>query len=137
MRISDWSSDVCSSDLSAGARPCFGNAALRIPALLQRQRAFARTPRRPVLAEPLVGNGKTGMEHRLVRQQPDGATIVRGRHVIGAQLHEFLRHQELRERVRRLCAPQAIKSEEHTSELQSLMRISYAVFCLKKNKKQN
>src|SRR3546814_3010504 len=29
------------------------------------------------------------------------------------------------------------RSEEHTSELQSLMRISYAVFCLKKNKKQN
>src|SRR3546814_6559438 len=31
----------------------------------------------------------------------------------------------------------AIRSEEHTSELQSLMRISYAVFCLKKKKKQN
>src|SRR3546814_3426529 len=30
-----------------------------------------------------------------------------------------------------------IRSEEHTSELQSLMRISYAVFCLKKNKKYN
>src|SRR3546814_5114314 len=30
-----------------------------------------------------------------------------------------------------------IRSEEHTSELQSLMRISYAVFCLKKNTKQN
>src|SRR3546814_7536229 len=29
------------------------------------------------------------------------------------------------------------RSEEHTSELQSLMRISYAVFCLKKNKKKN
>src|SRR3546814_9296117 len=32
---------------------------------------------------------------------------------------------------------QAIRSEEHTSELQSLMRISYAVFCLKKKKIQN
>src|SRR3546814_9912625 len=31
-------------------------------------------------------------------------------------------------------APLAVRSEEHTSELQSLMRISYAVFCLKKNK---
>src|SRR3546814_6548811 len=31
---------------------------------------------------------------------------------------------------------QALRSEEHTSELQSLMRISYAVFCLKKKKKQ-
>src|SRR3546814_9590732 len=34
-------------------------------------------------------------------------------------------------------SPNAIRSEEHTSELQSLMRISYAVFCLKKKKKTN
>src|SRR3546814_4686763 len=34
-----------------------------------------------------------------------------------------------------LGAPQHLRSEEHTSELQSLMRISYAVFCLKKKKK--
>src|SRR3546814_2622987 len=33
--------------------------------------------------------------------------------------------------------PHQIRSEEHTSELQSLMRISYAVFCLKKKKQQN
>src|SRR3546814_3348807 len=38
-------------------------------------------------------------------------------------------------RIRRETAMQ--RSEEHTSELQSLMRISYAVFCLKKKKKQN
>src|SRR3546814_9761918 len=36
---------------------------------------------------------------------------------------------------RKLCAPTA-RSEEHTSELQSLMRISYAVFCLKKKHTQ-
>src|SRR3546814_9931537 len=37
-----------------------------------------------------------------------------------------------------ICAPYSVKrSEEHTSELQSLMRISYAVFCLKKKKKKN
>src|SRR3546814_2750302 len=35
-----------------------------------------------------------------------------------------------------LHAPEVERSEEHTSELQSLMRISYAVFCLQKNKKQ-
>src|SRR3546814_10490805 len=34
------------------------------------------------------------------------------------------------------CRPRAVRSEEHTSELQSLMRISYAVFCLKKKKNQ-
>src|SRR3546814_2149087 len=39
--------------------------------------------------------------------------------------------------VPRLFAPRRRRSEEHTSELQSLMRISYAVFCLKKKKKHN
>src|SRR3546814_2079771 len=34
------------------------------------------------------------------------------------------------------CAEDVLRSEEHTSELQSLMRISYAVFCLKKKKKK-
>src|SRR3546814_10487441 len=37
----------------------------------------------------------------------------------------------------RMLAYQSVRSEEHTSELQSLMRISYAVFCLKKKKKKN
>src|SRR3546814_9093119 len=36
-----------------------------------------------------------------------------------------------------LWAPDVARSEEHTSELQSLMRISYAVFCLKKKKHNN
>src|SRR3546814_6075715 len=35
------------------------------------------------------------------------------------------------------CLPRQFRSEEHTSELQSLMRISYAVFCLKKKQKKN
>src|SRR3546814_9951625 len=35
------------------------------------------------------------------------------------------------------AAPKIVRSEEHTSELQSLMRISYAVFCLKKKQKTN
>src|SRR3546814_5704213 len=39
-------------------------------------------------------------------------------------------------RVRRGCGPEPRRSEEHTSELQSLLRISYAVFCLKKKKKK-
>src|SRR3546814_7323236 len=42
----------------------------------------------------------------------------------------------LRNRCRRCCNGSAARSEEHTSELQSLMRISYAVFCLKKKKTQ-
>src|SRR3546814_9529166 len=44
----------------------------------------------------------------------------------------------LRRRLKRLLSPdRSIRSEEHTSELQSLMRISYAVFCLKKKKINN
>src|SRR3546814_1091034 len=38
-------------------------------------------------------------------------------------------------RVRRMCRLEGVRSEEHTSELQSLMHISYAVFCLKKKKR--
>src|SRR3546814_2576202 len=59
---------------------------------------------------------------------PEHGEVRLGELVLGRQVHPDL---EQLERVRPL------RSEEHTSELQSLMRISYAVFCLKKKKKQN
>src|SRR3546814_8758900 len=96
MRISDWSSDVCSSDLvcthcSVGCT---------------------------VMAE--VQNGVW------IGQEPGfDSPLNLGAHCAkGAAIREHV-HGE-----RRLK-----RSEEHTSELQSLMRISYAVFCLKKKKK--
>src|SRR3546814_5375916 len=46
------------------------------------------------------------------------------------------RRRDVPDRFRRAGQP-AVRSEEHTSELQSLMRISYAVFCLKKKNKKN
>src|SRR3546814_3349153 len=49
-----------------------------------------------------------------------------------AHLYRYLAEFDFRYNTRR----KAMRSEEHTSELQSLMRISYAVFCLKKNKKK-
>src|SRR3546814_5226790 len=49
-------------------------------------------------------------------------------HLTDREMHPAKRHQHEQEKQRR--------SEEHTSELQSLMRISYAVFCLKKKNKQ-
>src|SRR3546814_6260869 len=49
-----------------------------------------------------------------------------------AELEEFLGKS-----IRFQADEQYLRSEEHTSELQSLMRISYAVFCLKKKKKTN
>src|SRR3546814_4925327 len=107
MRISDWSSDVCSSDLrtddlrpvprhrpgQGGGRRHHAGAC----ALCRRARAARDVHRRParVLAQ---GRGRR---------------------------EESLPHRA-----------EAVRSEEHTSELQSLMRISYAVFCLKKKKKK-
>src|SRR3546814_3742855 len=85
MRISDWSSDVCSSDL---------------------QRTPAGRRARMVLAV-------VGRLHE--RPEPDAGAV--------AQVGQHKRP-----------AVEKRRSEEHTSELQSLMRISYAVFCLKKKK---
>src|SRR3546814_10523838 len=82
MRISDWSSDVCSSDL---------------PAALRTTRWFA-----------------------------DKAAIVQ---LPSLQSLQLLRAVASRDGP---GAGNGMRSEEHTSELQSLMRISYAVFCLKK-----
>src|SRR3546814_6135074 len=56
---------------------------------------------------------------------PAASTLLVGRRRIG-------RLEQLVHGIARFC-----RSEEHTSELQSLMRISYAVFCLKKKKKNN
>src|SRR3546814_6246608 len=112
MRISDWSSDVCSSDLgSAYPNPhqCAANLYLA-------GHRFGD----PVLAGPFRRGQHPqlgGLDDRRVPLAGDGA---------GAQadpsLHaQYRRHRHI-----------AYRSEEHTSELQSLMRISYAVFCLKK-----
>src|SRR3546814_4710947 len=92
MRISDWSSDVCSSDLG----------------LLRAAGPF-RCPHRT----------------RLRGRKPPGAAVP------AAAPGRRSRHLPVGARRRRA----ALRSEEHTSELQSLMRISYAVFCLKKKRK--
>src|SRR3546814_1774403 len=66
-------------------------------------------------------------------------TLVRNRsrHSATASANEILRRSVVAAQKRRGSdnSPVAKRSEEHTSELQSLMRISYAVFCLKKKKK--
>src|SRR3546814_2960297 len=111
MRISDWISDVCSSDLSSWA--CLRTFSQRRFALPKRvtgkpRRGRTRSPRN---ALPAIFSS---------RQKPRNArSVTMSRRLIPA----------LRRRT-------ANRSEEHTSELQSLMRISYAVFCLKKKKKR-
>src|SRR3546814_10096050 len=114
MRISDWSSYVCSSDLQAG-RP---RNLLRAHGRQQQPKAFF-LPR----GELLDRHSKTP---RCTPRDPALAVctvqLAHDRSPFISASAPFL-------------APR--RSEEHTSELQSLMRISYAVFCLKKKKTRN
>src|SRR3546814_9268422 len=98
MRISDWSSDVCSSDLGE----------------TQITRAFDE--RQAIKVRAIIES--------IVATATDGS---------GNQPFCLVETDRLYLQPSALCD----RSEEHTSELQSLMRISYAVFCLKKKKQQN
>src|SRR3546814_5010415 len=109
MRISDWSSDVCSSDLAAsGTVPAKGAVPEPMPdgrsATLVRGLGGVDQVGADVALE--LGPHR-GLRRALVGHPPDAAL-----HVVG----------------------DVERSEEHTSEFQSLMRISYAVFCLKNKK---
>src|SRR3546814_2690268 len=128
MRISDWSSDVCSSDLATGiiapkieteAEARLLAAACRFPPVGQRsmiaripQTGFVRSPVNEfVKAENQKVVVQVLIESSLGVENIDSIAAVEGVDIIAVG-----------------------RSEEHTSELQSLMRISYAVFCLKKKK---
>src|SRR3546814_4828074 len=105
MRISDWSSDVCSSDLHVRVRRVAHRLVLR----------FARFP-----AQALI---RIGMVVRHVRERAMlFADLAESSSVIAVPC---LRRSNDRAIVEILFSG---RSEEHTSELQSLMRISYAVF---------
>src|SRR3546814_10676008 len=106
LRISDWSSDVCSSDLVAIATDgaeLFGTGSTSVRTE-QDLSIYSGIP-------PLVRSGDWFAASFTLRNGSDKPMKVTAK-------------VDLQPR-----------SEEHTSELQSLMRISYAVFCLKKNKK--
>src|SRR3546814_2104372 len=112
MRMSDWSSDVCSSDLAKprGSRACRGR---------RRHRAA-----RPIALSGPPSPGKHCGERK-------NRPICHGdRSGVGA-----LEMTEEGATMTAITTPSIGRSEEHTSELQSLMRISYAVFCLKKKQK--
>src|SRR3546814_5740524 len=115
MRISDWSSDVCSSDLLG-----HGGVERFLPtAVDEDERAFLDE----ALCRRAADAGRAAGDH--------GGLSVQSGHVMGpfvgiAQASDYA-----------AAAVAARRSEEHTSELQSLMRISYAVFCLKKKKNKN
>src|SRR3546814_10327810 len=78
---------------------------------------------------------ETGVGELLPREAETRVALARRRHV-GVGDDRVARDVQTRAQVVEQ-ADQRIRSEEHTSELQSLMRISYAVFCLKKKKKSN
>src|SRR3546814_9444000 len=73
------------------------------------------------------GAGVDAAAHRLVLRAAQREFLA-----VAHRLHEFVGQEDAMVQVQRLAVE---RSEEHTSELQSLMRISYAVFCLKKKKK--
>src|SRR3546814_9116258 len=108
MRISDWSSDVCSSDLHGSSLQILARGAF-----CQQEKQQADDSHR-----------------QQVRQQdrPD----------VSGQKDGFQRSDEIARRDQPGDGPdrRGPRSEEQTSELQSLMRISYAGFCLKKTRKK-
>src|SRR3546814_9991493 len=116
MRISDWSSDVCSTDLQDRHAD---------------EEAELRRIEAEVALDADTDDGEDRPDHEACRQSD--------------RAHDERRFA--RSRVQRLCyrhghCPSRFgrllpRSEEHTSELQSLMRISYAVFCLKNKIKTN
>src|SRR3546814_2374199 len=159
MRISDWSSDVCSSDLQRSGRvlvqpvnqlgpslsvedQCVQQAVQVLsrlcPPLRGKPRRLVDDDRLWILVDDHVlrksdfvfaeVNGAHPLHRRCslyfgghANDLPFGAPVARrSARAIDAELH-------------RPCPPpNEVRSEGHTSELQSLMRISYAVFCLKK-----
>src|SRR3546814_6744758 len=110
MRISDWSSDVCSSDLCSSSDesenwwPVIGSVAGTTIQFLSMRERYHHIDIGDERLAHLVGDGDARIA---IAADPD---------IVGTHRTDVAR------------------SEEHTSELQSLMRISYAVFCLKKKK---
>src|SRR3546814_992971 len=142
MRISDWSSDVCSSDLKAqspdaelfgaenrgdddvapGLEPTVGAQPDAVAEAVERENLIdfgqAHFPRRAGIFDAGLGRGA------------GAASVARDEDDVGVRLGDPGSHRADARRADQLHAD--ARSEEHTSELQSLMRISYAVFCLKK-----
>src|SRR3546814_4973494 len=136
MRISDWSSDVCSSDLKrCDARQFRHRALFRSPALYSS--IGEKSPAAGTISffSPFMStlSSEACMQAQGTEGGPDsGASGLKEELTSDAkQLGNSAQRRVEEEAEKRKGA---IRSEEHTSELQSLMRISYAVFCLKKKK---
>src|SRR3546814_5428348 len=126
MCIRDWSSDVCSSDRAkTGSRRCISILPDRLAdfkiASVSRRR-IARVEDQRAVDENLLGD-RIDAERIFAPQNHVGHLAGLERACAVGDAHHLRRIEG-----------DPFRSEEHTSELQSLMRISYAVFCLKKKK---
>src|SRR3546814_2380724 len=137
MRISDWSSDVCSSDLVA---------------LREARVAYESVERQgidgTIVATLGEGADQDAAQRAILAVLPTIQLSMEGGGVVTAKVPDAEVNQivssaieqnvgTLRNRINEIGVAEPIRSEEHTSELQSLMRISYAVFCLKKKNNNN
>src|SRR3546814_3284911 len=114
MRISDWSSDVCSSDLrTKRTTPMYSESDLQAAVDAKVLTPEAAMAFRSHIASVRAAPGADEESFRLITGFNDIFVSIAA-----------------------VILLVAVRSEEHTSELQSLMRISYAVFCLKKKNKQ-
>src|SRR3546814_8430205 len=121
MRISDWSSDVCSSDLKYGWYP---RSLSKIYVHEPRHRRFHITA--------LAGSSPEIPLHRPSLHATSRISAIRK-----TNMFDGAGQRSLPMGPQSAAEPdRVIRSEEHTSELQSLMRTSYAVFCLKKKTEQ-
>src|SRR3546814_2184187 len=115
MRISDWSSDVCSSDLDVIVVLLVSHFPLRrAPA----EAGAQGNQRRGLRLWALLSQERGALQNNVGYKSFHCGLSLSINSIFQARFHFFI------------CN----RSEEHTSELQSLMRISYAVFCLKKKK---
>src|SRR3546814_2774179 len=132
MRISDWSSDVCSSDLPSRPRrhDQLTPGSTARTAVGSEGGAAVTSDSCKSWHSPIDGE-----RHCLAWVQPDGARTADHRHRaarVGEEHAVARAGGEDRLAAHPPRPPLLERSEEHTSELQSLMRISYAVFCLQK-----
>src|SRR3546814_1881652 len=117
MRISDWSSDVCSSDLVPD----------RLARALSRVREWRSTERAPTQKSKWINEFWVQNRGEMLRIDAGQVDLIEAERDY-MRLHVGGRSWLIHQTIKSLEA----RSEEHTSELQSLMRISYAVFRLNK-----
>src|SRR3546814_5716246 len=120
MRISDWSSRVLFRSFlrlaysKAITRPDYGNLS---PALLLNPISMTASGGNPALVPTKADQYDASLEYYFGKSNYVAVALFR---------------KDVSGFIQKFYADETIKSEEHTSELQSLMRTSYAVFCLKK-----